>query len=402
MAPVMRIFSYLLMAVLAVSLTSGPTVSKEYYSKREIWNRLTGGHLNISSFAFRDINRNGVFDMNDRPMVGVVFKLTGGGKAIVRRTNKAGFANFSMSVRDKDQDIVNPGEYEFVAVPPPGWTVTTDNVHQEAVFEVMPGAPADMFSNNPQQPVGLAQELTINGRISQGPEALPVSPIATPAGDGLRLLATGPEGEEEEVVVNEAGTFSFPVQPGTWTIGLWSDSGEITSQRSVDVSDASVALATLMPGENQLRTTERIITVNFDDLASAGILEIPFGYAGLNWHNWVATHHKHYSGEGYVNTTTSGEFVAYNSSGHPVRITRDHPFDFIGGYFGSAWLRAEGETLIVRGWRGDILAYDEEISLSALGPVYFSANFEGVTRLEFETEHYWQFVADDMQFSFPD
>ena len=98
----------------------------------------------------------------------------------------------------------------------------------------------------------------------------------------------------------------------------------------------------------------------------------------------------------------SGEFVAYNSSGHPVSITHDRPFDFIGGFFGAAWLEAEGETLQVRGWRGAELVYDERIELSALGPVYFAAGFNGVTRLEFSTERYWQFVCDDLEFRFSD
>jgi hypothetical protein len=157
-------------------------------------------------------------------------------------------------------------------------------------------------------------------------------------------------------------------------------------------------LATLVPKEAQPDVTRRTL-IGFDDLVTVGIKEIPFGYHDLNWHNWVATHHKFYDGEGYVNTTMSGEFVAYNSSGHPVKISRQRPFDFVGGYFGSAWLRqAEGETLRVKGWRDDALAYDETIKLSALGPVYFSANFRNVTRLEFATQHYWQFVCDDLEF----
>jgi hypothetical protein len=111
----------------------------------------------------------------------------------------------------------------------------------------------------------------------------------------------------------------------------------------------------------------------------------------------VVTHQKFYDGEGYVNTTVSGEFVAYNSSGHPVSISGKRPFDFIGGFFGSAWLRAEGQTLRIKGWRGAELVHDETIELSALGPVYFAADFNNITRLDFSTDRYWQFVCDDLE-----
>ncbi len=42
----------------------------------------------------------------------------------------------------------------------------------------------------------------------------------------------------------------------------------------------------------------------------------------------------------YRRSRTSGEFVAYNSSGHPAAISSDEPFDFVGGYFGVAWLQS--------------------------------------------------------------
>jgi hypothetical protein len=391
------------MVLLALGLLTTPSqgFSDEYYPARTVWDTFIGGQLNISTFAFRDINRNGVYDMADHPMAGVLFEVAGGGRTITRRTNNSGFGNFPMSVLDREKDIVNRGEYTFLAMIPSGWLLTTDNASQSSIFDIMPGAPADMVSSIPPQPVGLAQELTITGRVSKSTEAALARPPVLEGSDRIRVRAISAEGMQQEVTVDQTGSFSFAVTPGDWTVVAKNSAEHVLGNREVEISIAPVLLATLVPNEAQPEVTRRTL-IGFDDLVTVGIKEIPFGYHGLNWHNWVATHHKFYDGEGYVNITMSGEFVAYNSSGHPVKITRERPFDFVGGYFGSAWLReAEGETLRVKGWRNDALAYDESIKLSALGPVYFSANFRNVTRLEFATHHYWQFVCDDLEFEFP-
>lgn len=392
----------LLVLAFGILLGAGPGSSDEYYQERAVWDRLTGGQLNISAFAFRDTNRNGIYDMADHPMAGIAFEVTGDGRTISRRTNKSGFGNVAMSAQDSDKDIVNPGEYTFVAMIPNGWLLTTANMTQTSVFEAMPGAPADLVSSTPFEPVGLAQEFTITGRVSRSAEAALARLPAAQAPDHIRVRAISPEGDRQEVAVDQAGLFSFAVTPGNWTILGEDRVGNVLGERPVTITVTPILLAALVPEEDQSEATQQSVLVNFDDLVTGGIKEIPFGYHGLNWHNWVATHHKFYDGEGYVNTTMSGEFVAYNSSGHPVKISREQPFDFLGGYFGAAWLRqAEGETLRVKGWRDDVLAYDENIKLSALGPVYFSANFQSITSLEFATQRYWQFVVDDLEFVLP-
>jgi len=139
--------------------------------------------------------------------------------------------------------------------------------------------------------------------------------------------------------------------------------------------------------------------IGFDDIiGSIGIKKMPNGYHGLNWQNWVVSHQRFYKGEGYINGTTSGEFIAYNGSGHPMAVSRDKPFDFVGGHFTSAWREAEGEIVHVKAWRGDELAYQDDVKLSRFGPVFFQANYDQVTRIEFKTDHYWQVVTDDLQF----
>jgi hypothetical protein len=113
------------------------------------------------------------------------------------------------------------------------------------------------------------------------------------------------------------------------------------------------------------------------------------------------TPQKFYDPEGYRNNTMSGEFLAYNGSGHPVSIGSQKAFDFVGGYFGASTLEAQGETLAITAWRGDAVAYTETLKLSAIGPVYFAADFRAVTRIDFATVHYWQFTADDLTVSLP-
>lgn len=139
--------------------------------------------------------------------------------------------------------------------------------------------------------------------------------------------------------------------------------------------------------------------IDFEDvIESIRIKKMPNGYHGLNWQNWVVAHQRFYKSEGYINGTTSGEVIAYNGSGHPMAVYRDKPFDFIGGNFTSAWREAEGEILHVKAWRGAELVYQDDIKLSRLGPVFFQANYDQVTKVEFETDHYWQVVTDDLLF----
>ena len=73
----------------------------------------------------------------------------------------------------------------------------------------------------------------------------------------------------------------------------------------------------------------------------------------------------------------------------------------MGAYFGVAWERAEGETLIVEGWREGGSVYRDEVALSHLGPVWLQADYRGIDELRLSTLHYWQFTTDDMLFRLP-
>jgi hypothetical protein len=165
----------------------------------------------------------------------------------------------------------------------------------------------------------------------------------------------------------------------------------------VDVEGSPVLLSTIGQDGSAGGGASTATIVTFDDLiGTRAVAEVPSGIGGVGWSNWVVAHNLHYGGEGYVNGTMSGEYVAYNGSGHPAEIHNEEPFDLVGGYFAAAWSRAEGETLQVTAWRGDDVIYQDQMKLSALGPFYFSADYHDVTRVQFSSEHYWQFVADDI------
>lgn len=152
-------------------------------------------------------------------------------------------------------------------------------------------------------------------------------------------------------------------------------------------------------GHLPLSKGDQVTHIGFDDvIQSIAVKKLHNGYHGLQWDNWVVAHQRFYKGEGYINGTADGEFVAYNGSGHPMTVSRDKPFDFIGGQFTAAWQDAEGETALVTAWRGDQVVYKDEIKLSRFGPVNFQANYDRVTKVEFRTKHYWQVVADDLRF----
>ena len=115
----------------------------------------------------------------------------------------------------------------------------------------------------------------------------------------------------------------------------------------------------------------------------------------------MAVANQTYNGPGFVNVLRSGRNVGYNSSGHPVTITPSpgrRYFDFVGGWFGVAWPKAEGETLLVEAWRDGQSIAREEMTLFYLGPIWFDADFRQIDRLTLATAHYWQFIAEDMLF----
>jgi hypothetical protein len=372
-------FRLFLLAALMVAVGSTTLAEDRYPPAR--FGDLQEGSLNISVFTFRDLNRNGRYDLGDLPMAGLLVDATSEGlPEVTRRSNGSGFANFEMSATDLRSDIPLAGPYTFSVAVPDGWSVTTGNAVQDTRFVLLPGAPADMFADPPPLPVGLAPDLTISGRVEKGTRS---------------LQATSPDGVTKHIAISD-GQFLLEAAKGTWTLAFDGPSG--ASARLVNVTSEPVVLAETGRAGSPAGPNH---TVDFEGLVPAEITKVPSGYHGLDWQNFVAAYWKFYNTEGYRNALMSGTFVAYNGSGQPAIVSSEAPFDFVGGFIGLGSLTAEGETLNIRAWRGDELVHQEQLILSALGPVYYQADFNGITRLQFQTAHYWQTIFDDLEFRVP-
>ena len=355
------------------------------YAARD-WRQGEPSSLNISLFTFADYNRNGRYDLGDRPLAGIAARLLrSDGSVRFVRSNVNGYANFSMQLGG-DADINTAGaSYRFDALPPPGWTLTTANGRQTTTFREIPGSITGLGADNPPAVVGLAPPLTLSG--------------AWPAHAGTTLSAESPDGAVTRAIpLDTDGVFSVALAAGSWRIV--GGSGE---RREVRLAYTPVVLAPPTAGDAAPQHAGPLqdVIVDFDDNTRSFIEKLPGGYAGLDWDYLLAVDNQYYKGPGYVNGNVSGALVAYNSSGHPVTIRAEQPgarFDFVGGYFAAAWDNAEGETLHLRAWRDDDLAAETALTLSHLAPVYLQADFTAITRLEISTEHYWQFVADDLHF----
>ncbi len=368
-----------------------PDISRDtdWYPRRD-WDQGQPGTMNLSVFAYRDRNRDGVLDPGDAPMAAVAILVERpDGSLRMQRTNINGYANFGVSVDNADADIGEPDrDYRFELQLPPGWEVTSGSGTHSARFEHRPGTPAGMVTTSPPPVIGLAPVLAVLG---------------SEAADAGALFAVAPDGSRSEVVVDAAGAFSFPVWPGDWQL-VPAAEPTAPALHQFAVRDAPVQLGALNPQRVARQALPTPVTLDFDDLERSVIEKLPVGYRGLAFDYLLAIHNQHYRGPGYVNVLASGEGVAYNSSGYPARVFSLRPgqvFDFVGAYFGVAWERAEGETLIVEGWREGGSVYRDEVTLSHLGPVWLQADYRGIDELRLSTLHYWQFTTDDMLFRLP-
>lgn len=363
---------------------------EDWYAARD-WQEGRESSLNISVFVFRDRNRNGVYDVGDLPMASTVVTLEKpNGSTTYKRSNINGYTNFGMRFGDDNADIgLADKPYSFELQVPPGWAVTTANQRQSTEFNHLPGSVSGLVAKSPPAVIGMAPDLIVRGTLLS-------------SGSG-QLLATaqGPEGKVLEIAPDQQGAFSFRAVPGEWRLQLTDQVNGHAVIRKFHVHDAPVQLAAVDVLEDLPEPLHQEVLQDFDYLDRSFIDKIPSGNLGLGWDYLLAVDNQTYGGPGYVNILSSGHAVGYNSSGHPVTISSIGPgesFDFVGAYFGTAWRQAEGETLVVEAWRGAQRIGREEVALSYLGPVWFQADYRAIDRLTIATEHYWQFVTDDMQF----
>lgn len=368
-----------------------PEISRDthWYPSRD-WEQDSPGTMNISVFAYRDRNRDGVLDPGDAPMAAVAILLERpDGSLRMTRTNINGYANFGVHLGNASADIGEPGrDYHFEVQVPPGWEVTSASGAHSTRFEKRDGTPAGMVTTSPPPVIGLAQVLTVSGSQAEGYED---------------LVIVAPDGNRSAVAVDAEGRFSYPVYPGDWR--LESASGPFGAPlHQFTVRDAPVILGALTRQREATEALPQPMVLDFDDLERSVIEKLPVGYRGLAFDYLLAIHNQHYRGPGYVNVLASGAGVAYNSSGYPATVSSLNPgevFDFVGAYFGVAWGQAEGETLVVEGWRKGDQVYRDELTLSHLGPVWLQADYRGIDELRLQTIHYWQFATDNMAFRLP-
>jgi len=349
------------------------------YAVRSDWTR-SEGSLNYSSFVYFDVNRDGRYSAGDRPMGGIRVRLRKDDRIVASaQTNANGFANFSTSTRRKKAPIRQPGNYAFEVSVPRGWAVTGGGARQVKEFKLIPGSISGVGTDDMLQPVGLAPDRVVGGRLASG----------------ARLSVEALSGEtvvEKSEITGQAG-FRYRVPETADAIDL-SIAG---SKRRLDSLAYPIDLGLVDPARRALDARRKMQTIDFDDVNSRGLRKIPSGYAGLNWFNLNAMA-RDFSGSthGYLNGNTSGDWIAYTSSGHPAEIYADDPFDFVGVHLSAAWLASEGETGKIEVWSGNSLVASDTVVLSALTPVYYSPMLPDVTRIRFSTAHYWQMVLDDL------
>ncbi|TGS93894.1 hypothetical protein EN820_47340 [bacterium M00.F.Ca.ET.177.01.1.1] len=225
-------------AAIGLSMSCGAAragSADDYYPKRA-WGSFQGGQMNTSLMVFRDLNRNGVYDLGDRPMSHVAVELDKpNGSTIMRLTNVSGFANFRMSAIQRDLEVVDPGHYAVRVVPPPGFSVTTGNASQESDYVVSPGSPGDMIAQTTTHPVGLAADLTISGLVAAG----------------SRVSLTGPDGVTAAAKVGPDGRFSLPAAPGEWLVDV--SAGGTTERRHVVVAGTAPVVLSTFSGKGRTR-----------------------------------------------------------------------------------------------------------------------------------------------------
>lgn len=347
----------------------------------------------LSCFAYRDVNRDGIFNMGDRPFGALPIRMTRpDGSNVVIRSNISGFANFPVKSGDTEAAaIYGPGDHVARSYPPAGWMLTSDNERQTVSMQQLDGAPGGLMAEAPCVHIGIAPILGFSGSFS-APENAALSDFV--------LSATHSDGREYDIPFDPEGNFKFAGYRGDWTLTFLDEKRNIEYRRTVRLVDAAVVFSHIDLGtEADNSDVAEANTVGFDDLVMTNSLfEIPSGYGGLNWNNWIATHNRLYKGAGYVNATVSSEYIAYNSSGLPAVVWSDEPFDFVGTYIGAAWPRGEEKDVVVKAWIGDDLVHEDRLSIYNAGPVYFLANYEGITRLEIVSEIWARIAIDNFSF----
>ncbi|MEM7425097.1 MAG: hypothetical protein AAF441_03310 [Pseudomonadota bacterium] len=346
----------------------------------------------VSCFAYRDVNRNGLYDMADRPYAGLeVALIRPDGSRTRSFSNISGFANFEMGFGNFDKmQIYEAGEHTFEAYPPTGFETTSDARAQTIEFVQHDRAGGGMVAKSNCVPMGLAPKLFVAGTVSQKDLGADIVAELVPAA-----------GKPVALKLDDKGIFFQHAGPGNYTARFADKSSGKILERPLELSEHPVVLSVISSLDQPQAKQGPAKTVTFDDLTVSDTLyEIPSGYGGLFWWQWIATHHKFYNGYGYINGTSSGEFIAYNSSGQPGFMWTENgeTFDFVGANINVAWPEGQEERVHIKAWRGDQLVHHDTLFLRTTGSLYFAAGYRGITKLEFTRPNSERIVIDDFSF----
>lgn len=338
----------------------------------------------VSAFIYRDVNRDGRYDTGDRPFAGVRAVLTGPRGESDYKSNVSGFANHLIHAGPPEEIRPATGTYRLQVTPPDGYEVTSGNGEQELHIVPKEQSPAGIVMDRPPRPVGIAPLLSISGRAD--------------CADRL-LQITDPGGTASTISIGSDGYFHLAASRGAWFLSCtFAEGGTMRRRVIVDALPVYVAgwilSRAVMP---DLRLADPAETVTFDDLTvSDTLVEIPNGYRGLDWSNFVAVHNKFYRGAGYVNATTSGEYVAYTSGGYPSVIAREYPFDVLSLDLSTAWRGGESYDIELRGLDDQGVVYRDRIRASSAGPLHVDLGYRDIRQFEIVPGGYWQSAIDGL------
>tara|TARA_R100001369_G_scaffold53858_1_gene80707 strand:+ start:437 stop:1627 length:1191 start_codon:yes stop_codon:yes gene_type:complete len=373
--------------VVACAIGACATIADAQTQPRDTWRH--------SCYAFKDMNRNGIFDMGDKPYANLPVEMTRpDGTKTRQRSNIDGFANFEASLGDDSADVFEPGHHNVRAIFDEGWQSLSKTATQNLIFIEKVNAGGRIVPEKPCMPIGVVPILEIKGKIT------PVSNFATTA---YSVVAIDKRDQTRlDLLVDENGNFLGIGRQGEWRLEVRNPDGVLVHARDFVIEHGAVYFSNIVPGETTKPEADVVWhELTFDDfLVSDSLFEIPSGYGGLNSYNLIAVHNRFYEGGGYVNGTVSSEYIAYNSSGVPVPIWADDPFDFKGTYVSVAWSRGKEEDVIFRAWREGKIVHEDKLRLTNSGPIYFDANYENITKMEISHGNYERIVLDNFHYKF--
>jgi hypothetical protein len=340
--------------------------------------------LNFSRFVFRDVNRNGIYDLGDRPYGGLPVRLIRpDGSVVVRRSNLGGFANFVMSAGSRKHPISVPGDYATEPRLGDGWVLTTPIARETVTFELDPLAPGKIFGKSLYSFVGIAPEMAVS--------------LTAAAAGSLRNVSLTIGGKAMASRAPGDGTLRFDAIAGDTGILAAEDANGRRIAREIHIGNVPILLSAAF-FEFEIQSGAASTIIGFDDLIAFNTLrETPSGYGGFNWQYWITTQEKFYSLAGHLNNTVSGDYMAYSSSGHPAVISLPEPFDFVGSHIAVSHEAAESGDVILEGYLGGKLIHTERLRLRIDGPVRLEADWRGIDRLVMRHEHFWHVVIDDIE-----